>query len=271
MGKNSWQKSLDYILAREAQLMYQRAPGFHPEKGNLKKWVGELPGRDQYSHIKFKIELMIPDNFPNEPPTLRVVTPCKHPNVMDDGTVSLRILDQWKANYHLYQIINGIKGLFARAPPMPAAAITPSVKPAPPVVAETETVIEEVSIEEESEALKQRVGLMEQELERMQNSLAKRDEDLAMARAKMFVHNIPEKGEISEKSLVMPTSKPEKDLLELESEKIAIEDLLASLEEKFADGELSATDYTKLYRQYKKQLYLVNKALDEKQSERGAS
>jgi hypothetical protein len=60
-------------------------------------------------------------------------------------------------------------------------------------------------------------------------------------------------------------------LLELESEKIAIEDLLASLEEKFADGELSATDYTKLYRQYKKQLYLVNKAFDEKQSERGAS
>ena len=42
--------------------------------------------------------------------------------------------------------------------------------------------------------------------------------------------------------------------------------LLASLEEKFADGEISATDYTKLYRQYKKQLYLVNKALEERQS-----
>jgi ubiquitin-conjugating enzyme E2 N len=271
MGKNSWQESLDYILAREAQLMYQRAPGFHPEKGNLKKWVGELPGRDQYSHIKFKIELIIPENFPNEPPNLRIATPCKHPNVMDDGTVSLRILDQWKGNYHLYQVINGIKGLFARAPPMPAATITPSAKPAAPVAAEPETVIEKIFVEEESEALKQRVGLMKQELERMQQSLAKRDEDLAMARAKMFVHNIPEKGEISEKSLVMPDSKPEKDLLELESEKIAIEDLLASLEEKFADGELSATDYTKLYRQYKKQLYLVNKAFDEKQSERGAS
>ncbi|MHA1532307.1 MAG: hypothetical protein ACTSR6_09950 [Candidatus Heimdallarchaeota archaeon] len=50
----------------------------------------------------------------------------------------------------------------------------------------------------------------------------------------------------------------------IQAKSIAIADLLSTLDEKFKDGEISPVDFSKLYRKYTKELYLVHKELETK-------
>ena len=59
----------------------------------------------------------------------------------------------------------------------------------------------------------------------------------------------------------MPADPNQRQSLDLESEKIALEDLVRSLEEKYEAGDITPTDYAKLYRKYKKELFLIDKKL----------
>lgn len=65
---------------------------------------------------------------------------------------------------------------------------------------------------------------------------------------------------------MVPEDHVYREILDVESEKIAIEDLIRTLEEKFEAGEVGPTEYTKLYKKYKKQLYIVNKRLEKLQA-----
>ncbi|MEM1657887.1 MAG: ubiquitin-conjugating enzyme E2 [Candidatus Jordarchaeales archaeon] len=239
------------ILAQEAQLMYQRASGFSPVKGDLTVWRGEIEGRGEYRGLKFEVEIKIPPTFPQDPPSVRMLSPTDHPNVdPETGRVRLSILDQWRPEYHVYHVVNTIKGTFARVPPRPlfkphikkvmVSAIAPGE---PSQVASPETV--------------EKLSALESQIKELQRKLQEKDEEIAYLKGRLTTQITPEVKADRVSAIKVDVDEQ----LELESEKIAIEDLLRSLEEKFESGEIDPTDYTRLYRKYKKEWYIVTKKL----------
>ncbi len=103
----------DLILSREAQLIYLKSPGFEPHQGLLTTWKGMIPT------VNGPIEVMIYllEGFPAVPPKVKILTEVEHPNVMKNNELRLQILDRWRPNYHVYQVINDMTRLFNRVPP----------------------------------------------------------------------------------------------------------------------------------------------------------
>ncbi|MFX1518827.1 MAG: ubiquitin-conjugating enzyme E2 variant [Promethearchaeota archaeon] len=238
----------DFILAREAQLMYQRAKEFKPVNGNLRHWKGFLPGRGAYAGMKFEIDIYVPYEFPRKPPEVWIRN-VKHPNVDAQGKLRMHIVESgWRGDFHIYHVVNSFKGLFARAPLAPAGIMPPQPSK---------------KLEEETVKFKQQSDLLESEVERLQSVIINKDEELARLKARMTVHNVPESGEVHKEGIIQPTAKTETLQMNLESEKIAIVDLIENLETKFREGEIAAVEYTKLYKKYSKELYLINKKLED--------
>ncbi|MFX1564645.1 MAG: ubiquitin-conjugating enzyme E2 [Promethearchaeota archaeon] len=239
----------ELAIAREAQLMYRRAPTFTPVESNLRRWRGKIKGGPR-SKDEFLIEIIVPPNFPAQPPVARMLTPTKHPRVdSESGAIHLRIVTQWQPHYHVYQVVNSIKGLFAREPPVPdVTREAPKVKMPP-----------------EEEVLQQRYQQLEREVSRLTKKVQDRDERIARMAAQIDTGSITT-GEVTDEdemdALILPADAKEREKLELESEKLAISDLLQNLEQKFDSAEINSTEYTKLYKRYKKRLYQIDKALE---------
>lgn len=236
-------------IAREAQLMYRRAPTFTPVSQNLRRWRGKIKGGPR-SKEEFLVEIIVPSNFPAQPPVARMLTPTKHPRVdSESGAIHLRIVTQWQPHYHVYQVVNSIKGLFAREPPAPD-----KTRAAP-----------KVKMPQKEEVLQQRYQQLEREVARLSKKVQDRDERIARMAAQIDTGSITA-GEVTDEeeldALIMPTDAKERERLELESEKLAIEDLLQNLEQKFDSAEINSTEYTKLYKRYKRRLYQIDKALE---------
>lgn len=247
--------------------MYQRTRGFEPVKGDLTRWMGEIAGRGDFRGLKFEVEIKIPPTFPIDPPQVRMISPTEHPNVdIETGRVQLNILDQWRPEYHLYHVVNTIKGTFARIPPRPATSRVKLEKEAPKV---TVTLVDKEE-EQEGEVVRPETspGLsnIESEIQKLRGVLQEREEEIAMLRGRLTAHNVPEEAEEHPDSTLVPEDHVYREILDVESEKIAIEDLIRTLEEKFEAGEVGPTEYTKLYKKYKKQLYIVNKRLEKLQA-----
>jgi hypothetical protein len=79
----------------------------------------------------------------------------------------------------------------------------------------------------------------------------------------MTAHNVPEEGPDRVEQVLLPKDPGERETLDLESEKIALEDLVRSLEEKYESGDIAPADYARLYKKYKKELFLIDKRLGE--------
>ncbi|MEM2145982.1 MAG: ubiquitin-conjugating enzyme E2 [Candidatus Jordarchaeaceae archaeon] len=256
--------NFELTLAREAQLMYQRTRGFEPVKGDLTRWKGEIAGRGEFRGLKFEVEIKVPPTFPMDPPQVRMISPTEHPNVdIETGRVKLNILEQWRPEYHLYHVVNTLKGAFARIPPSPATKRVKAEKEAPKV---TVTIVDEVESaqlkEEVSPEIPQKLTELEKETQKLKRMLQERDEEIAMLRGRLSAHNVPEVAEERPEPTLLPEDPLYREVLDIESEKIAVEDLIRTLEEKFEAGEIGPTEYTKLYKRYKKQLYIANKKLE---------
>ncbi|MHA1265228.1 MAG: ubiquitin-conjugating enzyme E2 [Candidatus Helarchaeota archaeon] len=309
----------EFILAREAQLMYRRARDFEPVSGNLAKWRGSIPGRGKDKHLKFEVEINIPSTFPQTSPQVTVVTPAEHPQIdPSTGNLTLRILSYWRPEYHLYQVVNSIKGLFARIPPKfpdtfsstltspkdqkirhqipksptppPPAFQSPSQYHIPPspfvskhqhhsspshsttqISSPDESPLSSPSsdIPEESprvKELKKQISSLEEELASLQSSLMNKTEEVARLESQMDVHNVPRTGRDRIEQIIRGSSDKDTKILDLQSEKIALEDLIQTLEQKFEEGEIESSEYAKLYKSYQKQLHLVNLKLKELKS-----
>lgn len=242
-------EDFELILAREAQLMYERAKGFSPLKGDLTVWRGEIAGRGEYRGLKFEVEIKIPPTFPFDPPSVRMVSPTDHPNVdPETGRVHLSILEQWRPEYHVYHVVNTLKGTFAKVPPRPL--FKPPAKKA--VVASTSEPLLTATPE-----TVEKVSTLEKQVKELQKRLQEKDEEIALLKGRLTTHGAQEVSAAGTSTVKLEVD----ERLELESEKIAIEDLLQSLEEKFESGEIDPTDYTRLYRKYKKEWYIVTKKL----------
>ena len=283
---------MDFILAREAQLMYQRAPDFRPVGGVVTRWRGVLPIRGGQSSTVV-IDLVLPPNFPRDPPICKMISQVKHPAVDPNGNIQLEILGRWKPNYHLYQVVNQLRTLLTQIPPTmpvsrpqverrptPAQTSTSTSIPTsvPPHLEEQITGLQE-QLEQVRSELKikdqeiqdlttippqgeQRVKVLETELERAHSTIRERDEDLARLKAKIAVHKVPETRKVEADELI-PQDPTKAEIWRLESEKIAVEELLTSLEDKYHDGEVSLEEYTRLFKRYQKNLYIFRKKLEE--------
>ncbi|TFF86544.1 MAG: hypothetical protein EU551_01160 [Promethearchaeota archaeon] len=257
---------LDFILAKEAELLYKRAKEFEPIGGNLKLWRGSIPGRGEFKGTDFELEIQIPDTFPKQPPIVKMLTPTEHPRVDEKtGKVNLRILNYWRPDYHVYQIINSIKGLYARIPPKVASLLNKNLqKDKEPTPAPTSTESPVSSSKEHK--LEKQIERLEKEMDSLRTSITSKDEEVAHLRGQLDVHNVPDEGKSKLESILMPSDPVKKQIMDLESEKIAVEDLLQTLEEKFDMAEIGSGEYSRLYKKYTKDLFLINKKLEELKS-----
>lgn len=241
---------VDMAIAREAQLLFRRAPTFTPVGKNLRRWRGKIKGGPK-GKKEFLVEIIVPPNFPAQPPVARMLTPTMHPRVdRESGAIHLRIVTQWQPHYHVYQVVNSIKGLFAREPPVPD-----TTREAP-----------KVEMPASEEMLQRRYQGLEREVSRLTKKIQERDEQIARMSAQIDTSPVITGESTDEEeidTLILPSDPKERQRLELESEKLAIEDLLQNLEQKFDSAEINSTEYTKLYKRYKRRLYQIAKALED--------
>ncbi|MFW9990452.1 MAG: ubiquitin-conjugating enzyme E2 [Candidatus Odinarchaeota archaeon] len=241
----------DLMLAREAQLVYSNVSDWNPAGSNLRSWRGVV--RNNRTGDVFTFEVFLPNYFPNVPPVVRAITELSHPNVDSDGFVALRILENWRAEFHLYQVINALRALLTRVPPVKPGERrreTPQVMQRPPVAQPSF---------QSAQAAGKEVPVRDQEMERMKAELQRREEELAKLRAAKAVKEMPEE--------MYSAANVEKDtMMDLESDIIAVSELLSALEEKYAAGDVSIFEYTKQYKKYSKQLYLLKKKIEHARS-----
>ena len=239
----------DFILAREAQLVYSNsaASGFNPVGDSLEKWQGTLTYTTNRGRNMFTFEIFLPEFFPNVPPVATAVGFMDHPNIDSDGFVQLRILDNWRAEFHLYQVIIALKNLMSRVPPTPRGQTAKTARDVVSRITQAPPRQEPVQARNQAETSALRV-----ELSAVNQQLRERDEEIAKLRARQVVHT-------------ESTSAPRPSLTaleELESERIATSDLLAALEDRYASGEISIFEYSRLYKKYSKELYVLKRELE---------
>ncbi|MHA1205950.1 MAG: hypothetical protein ACTSSO_00100, partial [Candidatus Hodarchaeales archaeon] len=86
------------------------------------------------------------------------------------------------------------------------------------------------------------------EISSLNKNLTSKDEELARLRAQTMLGT-----ERTPKQFSRVVSEQH----ELESERIAISDLLSSLEDRYGSGEISIFEYSRLYKKYTKELYII--------------
>jgi ubiquitin-protein ligase len=238
----------DFILAREAQLVYSNnaASGFNPVGDSLARWQGTLTYTTNRGRNMFTFEVFLPEYFPNVPPVITAVGWMDHPNVDQDGFVKLRILDNWRAEFHLYQVIIALKNLMSRVPPTPRGETARSVRDTMARMSEPQPETRQPRTTAEMTALRK-------EISTLNTQITAKDEELARFRARNIV---------TTDTSTQPTSLKVSSQEDLESERIALSDLLSSLEDRYAAGEISIFEYSRLYKKYTKELYLVRKQME---------
>ncbi len=98
------------------------------DEQDLFQWTGTLFGPEDtpYKGGHFKIEIIIPETYPNKPPFIRFLTKIYHPNIDTDGFICLNILrspptGDWKPSINLPKTVLSIHSLLSD--PNPADAL----------------------------------------------------------------------------------------------------------------------------------------------------
>jgi ubiquitin-protein ligase len=249
----------DFLLANEAQLIYENASGFEPVRGNLKHWKGFV-GIIEGTEIPIFANIWIQDGFPNIPPFVDITPKVNHPNVEDNGTLSLRILSNWKSTYNIYEVINDIMDLFTK---VPARTYKTKVKRAKkeertsglPVYSiqtrqlpQTQVKAPKVDskIEEQKRSTEESIVNYQRQIENISRSIEKEREALL------------KEGGIKVETKEISISRED----DLKADVSAVADTLEALQEKFEDGDMTNVDFLKLYRRYSKKGYKAEKQLN---------
>ncbi|MFW9929328.1 MAG: ubiquitin-conjugating enzyme E2 variant [Candidatus Thorarchaeota archaeon] len=273
------------LLAREAQLIFSNVTGWSMSGGSLRTWRGKV------ENIEF--EIFLPRLFPEVPPVVRSLTPIRHPNVDADGRVSLRILENWRVEYHLYQVILQLLSLLKRNP----AQVAPNnnynysrssegsqtggtsfqqtsnqpeyqlqTKPIFPTHSKRSPLPSPAGTEHSPGGVSSEVAILRKELERLKEENTKKDEELTHIRAKEAIGVSGTTGSSS-----FAHSKTDDQTANLEAEQIAISELMANLDERHEVGEISTIEYSKLFKKYARDLFILNKKLEYVQSQQKKS
>ena len=250
----------DFLLANETQLIYENSSGFEPVRGNLKHWKGHC-GIIEGTEIPIFANIYIQDGFPDIPPIVDITPKINHPNVEEDGSLSLRILAQWNSTYHIFQVVNDIKDLFTKVPGRPLK--TKRVKKAERVGVLPRTALPiktlpqaqaareapDTELDAEKRAIEGSIADYQSEIEEVSREIEKERESLLKEGGVSFETGAKE----------ISISREE----DLEADVKAIQDTLEVIEEKFEDGDMTNVDFLKLYRRYSKKEYKAEKHLQQ--------
>ena len=165
----------DFILAREAQLVYSNSAafGFNPVGDSLARWKGTLTYTTNRGNNMFTFEIFLPEYFPNVSPVVTAVGWMDHPNIDEDGFVQLRILDNWRAEFHLYQVIIALKNLMSRVPPTPRGEIAKSVRDTVARIKETPPAASNETVSAETTALRTELSSLTRQMQEKNEELAR--------------------------------------------------------------------------------------------------
>ncbi|MCD6446511.1 hypothetical protein J7L49_06990 [Candidatus Bathyarchaeota archaeon] len=250
----------DFILATEMQLIYDYIQGFEPIKGDLSKWKGRV-GTISGTSIPIYAEVVIPPEFPYSPPKITITPKINHPNVDDEGNISLNIIDNWEPKYHVYQVIQDLIRLFRHVPAKPykTKLRQTHVLPTQPISVtplsefhtleptDVRTINTHNQLEVEQRTLQEEIMEYQRKIEELNKKIEQERSDLLKKQGV--------KDQISEEITISHRD-------ELEAELYAINDLLELLTDKFDYGDIAVIDYIKLKRKYVGNKYRVEKMLN---------
>jgi hypothetical protein len=106
-----------------------------------------------------------------------------------------------------------------------------------------------------SQAVSSEIAVMRKELDRLKEEVTKRDEALTHIRAKEAIG-------AKSTGATYQHSKSEDQLADLEAEQIAISELMSNLDERHETGEISTIEYSKLFKRYSRDLFILNKKIE---------
>ena len=211
---------LDDILAKEYSLVMERAYAFEPIDGDLTRWRGVVPAITDEEEIFIEVMIVLPNDFPSNPPIVRVLSPVTHPNLTQDKVLEMRMLARWRSSYHLFQVIVEMIRLFSK---VPARTVDEQ-----PQRLDPETHLNPIKAQEEQLSL-----ILEQ-----------KKKTLADIRSKRSTH-------MSRRALQQEKK------IHLEDEILTVENELFAIEQQFEDYEIPSHEFAKKYFNLKKRLYLL--------------
>ena len=218
----------DIVLAREAKWMYEKGRGFEPIKGDMTRWKGLIPGRGEFSNRFFTVEIEMLGGFPATPPIVKMISEVDHPRVTEGKIIDLWIVKKWNPEYHLFQVANSIKGLFAREPLRPARhLLEKGARPISP-----------------ASKAENAVQVYTRQKAQLEEVLRTKEQELASIRAAKSGRTSIDRNTEREKYL--------------ERKKLQLEEELFDCEEKFHWADYSATDFAKEYLRIRKQLQIIS-------------
>ena len=276
------------ILAREAQLIFSNVQGFNISD-SIRVWKGKIKAGNGQD---YEFEFIFPHGYPKERPIIKTLTPMSHPNLSQDGTINLDILDRWRPEFHGYQVLLQLISLLKRSPPRnapvqsfsssqssyqpnyPSQQAQPqSTQRMPDFQNFKRSTQSEISVAARggtspvSQQEAQESAILKKQMSQMRDQLTKQEEELTRIRARNAIGlgssdvKITKKGskDLQETFKNLNTNDQ---IAELESEQIAISELMTGLQEKSQSGEISIFDYSKLYKKYSRDLYVLKKKLE---------
>lgn len=108
-------------LADEFEKIERELPLFSPVKGNLSHYRGWIAGpkNSAYENKFFELDILLPDEYPFEPPIVRFITRVWHPNVrFSNGEICNDILKisgeskyTWSPGSDIVSVIMNIVGM----------------------------------------------------------------------------------------------------------------------------------------------------------------
>ncbi|MHA2362352.1 MAG: ubiquitin-conjugating enzyme E2 variant [Candidatus Hodarchaeales archaeon] len=273
----------ELLLAREVQLIYSNVQGFFMVDGSLRTWRGTIKvGRPIPEDFEF--EIFIPQLFPEAPPVVRAITPINHAHVDKDGFIRLQILNRWRREFHVYQVMLQLISLMKRDPPVKAKFEKfPYQKEANYEISSTKSYakatqqptryipsssnrspssVHSPQPSPTQQEMQER-ALLKKQVDHLKDEVTKRDEELTRFRAREAI-GISDSDQSSKRSFQTSFKHldPNDQIAEFESEQIAISEMMTSLHEKYTMGDVSIFDYSKLYKKYSRDLYILSKKLE---------
>ena len=231
------------------QLIFDKQLNFEPVRGNLKQWKGYV-GTIEGTEIPIFANIYIQDGFPEVPPFADITPKVNHPNVEDDGTLSLRILAEWRSDIHIFQVIEDIKNLCTNVPAKPYKTKVKKHKREERISGLTIAKIPikelpQVSLATTSRHMVAEKQTLDDSIVEHQSEIEKISREIEKERESLL-----KKGGIETKTKELAISREE----DLQAEFVAIQDTLEVVQEKFEDGDMTNIEYLKLHKRYTKKV-----------------